>query len=95
MEPTFNIAICGGGNLAHGSTACIGHHNPHYKISVLSRRPEVWSDTITGYTAKSAWENRGNIVGKLHKASSNASEVVSDADIILICSPAHTKIGIL
>jgi hypothetical protein len=43
MEPQFTIAICGGGNLAHASIATIGHHNPDYKINLLTRRPEVWS----------------------------------------------------
>ena len=39
MEPKFTIAICGGGNLAHGSIATIGHFNPHFTINLLSRRP--------------------------------------------------------
>ena len=95
MEPTFNVAICGGGNLAHGSVAAIGHFNPHFKISVLSRRPEVWQKQITGYTAKSAWESKGNLVGKIQRASADAKDVVSDADIVIICSPAHTKPEIL
>jgi hypothetical protein len=44
VEPTYNITICGGGNLAHASIAVIGHHNPKCRINVLSRRPEVWGD---------------------------------------------------
>ena len=95
MEPKFNFAICGGGNLAHGSIAAIGHFNPNYKISVLSRRPEVWADHIVGYTAKSSWENKGNLKGKISRVSSNAADIVTDADIIIICSPGHTKIDIL
>jgi hypothetical protein len=39
MDPSFNIAICGGGNLAHGCSAAISHFNPQFKINVLSRRP--------------------------------------------------------
>jgi len=39
MDPSLNIAICGGGNLAHGCSAAIGHFNPQFKINVLSRRP--------------------------------------------------------
>jgi len=76
MEPKFNIAICGGGNLAHGSIACIGHNNPDYAINLLARRPEVWSNTITGYTAKSTWENKGNLVGHINKVSADAKDVV-------------------
>lgn len=95
MEPTFNVAICGGGNLCHGSIAAIGHFNPHYKINVLSRRPNVWKKEITGFTAKSAWESKGNLVGRINKVSDNAKDVIPGADIILITSPAHTKVEIL
>jgi len=95
MEPKLNVAICGGGNLAHASIATIHHLNPHFKVSLLTRRPEVWSKEIKGYTKGSAWESKGDLVGKIDVCSSSASEVVSDADIIIICSPAHTKNAIL
>ena len=95
MDPVFNIAICGGGNLAHGTVACVGHINPKYRINVLSRRPEVWGSEIKAYTAKSAWEHKGVMVGKINKCSSKASEVVPGSKIILICSPAQTKPEIL
>ena len=95
MEPKFTVAICGGGNLAHASIASIGHHNPDYTINLLSRRPEVWQKEITGYTAKSAWESKGNLTGKISLSSSEPKDVVSDADIIIICSPGHTKQQIL
>lgn len=72
MEPKFNIALVGGGNLCHGSVAAIGHFNPHYSIKVLSRRPELWKNKITGYTKSSSWENKGDIVGRIEKVSSNA-----------------------
>lgn len=50
MEPRFQIAICGGGNIAHASVAVIGHQNPKYTINVLSRRPETWNNEIVAYT---------------------------------------------
>lgn len=95
MEPKFKIAFCGGGNLAHASIATIGHYNPDYTINLLTTRPNIWSNTITAYTAKSDWENRGNLVGKINVISSDPKDVVLGADIIMICSPAHTKVGIL
>lgn len=91
MEPIFNIAICGGGNLAHGSIAAIGFRNPNFKIKMYSRRPEVWSSEITGYTKGSSWEHMGDIKGKIELASNDPEMVVKDADIVLVCSPAHTK----
>jgi hypothetical protein len=42
MEPTFTVAVCGGGNLAHGTIATLGHMNSKIKVNMLSRRPEVW-----------------------------------------------------
>jgi len=95
MEPKYNVAICGGGNLAHGSIATIGHQNPKYKISMYSRRPEVWSKEIVGYTKGSSWEYKGNLKGKLDVISNDPAKVVSDADIVLVCSPAQTKNQIL
>ena len=95
MEPSFTVAICGGGNLAHGCLATIGHMNKHFNINVLSRRPKVWQAEITAYTNGSSWENFGTLKGKLNRVSDDASLVVSDADLILICSPAHTKNDIL
>jgi hypothetical protein len=50
MEPKFQIAICGGGNLAHGTVAVVGHNNPKYVLNVLSRRPEVWDSKIVAHT---------------------------------------------
>jgi hypothetical protein len=76
MYPAFTIAICGGGNLAHGSIATIGHHNKNFKINLLSRRPDVWAKQITGYTKGSAWESKGELTGKLNIVSSNAQDVV-------------------
>jgi|TARA_B110000305_G_C19387930_1_gene613239 ornithine cyclodeaminase/alanine dehydrogenase-like protein (mu-crystallin family) len=95
MEPTFNIAICGGGNLAHACISSIGYCNPHFKINVLSRRPEVWDKQIVAKTNGTPWAYRGDMIGKINLVSNKGKDVVSDADIILVCSPAHTKNEIL
>jgi opine dehydrogenase len=62
---------------------------------VLSRRPEVWEKEITAYTAKSAWEYKGVMKGKINTTSKNAIDVIPGSQIILICSPAQTKVEIL
>ena len=76
MEPKFQIAICGGGNLCHGSIAVIGHNNPKYKINVLSRRPETWASEIVANTEKSAWEHKGKMVGRINRCSKEAKDVI-------------------
>lgn len=95
MEPKFTVLMAGGGNLCHGTIATIGHNNPQYTINVLSTRPEVWGSTITAYTAKSAWESKGNLVGRINRVSKNPQDVAPNADIVYICSPAHHKPAIL
>ena len=95
MKPQFNIAICGGGNLAHGCIATIGHFNSNFKISLLSTRPEIWQKEIIAKTSGSSCEHKGDLKSKLHFVSNNPRDVVHDADLVLICSPAHTKNEIL
>ena len=48
----YQITICSGSNLAHGSIACIGHHCPNARINVLCRRPKEFADVVTGETGR-------------------------------------------
>lgn len=69
--------------------------NPRFKINLLSRRPEAWSDQITAYTKSSNWESRGDLTGRINKCSKDPKDVVPGSHIVIICSPAHTKLQIL
>lgn len=62
---------------------------------MLTRRPETWNSQITGYTKGSDWEHKGTLTGKINVVTSSALDAVHDADVIIICSPAHTKKDIL
>ena len=95
MEPVFQVCFAGGGNLANASIAVIGHLNPNWKINILTRRPEVFNDKIVAYTKKSNWEHKGEMTGRINKCSNKAKDVVPGSDIIIICSPAQTKMQIL
>jgi prephenate dehydrogenase len=55
----------------------------------------VWSSSITAFTKGTVYEKFGDMKGELKRVSKNAIDVVTDADIILITSPAHTKNQIL
>lgn len=92
MEPLFTVTIAGGGNLAHASVATIGHMNPRFKINILSRRPEVWANQIKAYTKGCSWENKGDLVGNINKVSKDPKDVIPGANIVIICSPAQTKL---
>lgn len=95
MEPVFQVTFAGGGNLACSSIAVIGHLNPNWKINVLTRRPEVFNSEIVAHTAKSSWEHRGLMTGRINRCSNKARDVIPGSNIVIICSPAHTKQQIL
>ena len=95
MEPVFQVTFAGGGNLACASIAVIGHLNPRWKINILTRRPEIFNEQIVAHTAKSNWEHRGKMTGRINRCSSSASDVIPGSDIVIICSPAQTKSQII
>ena len=95
MEPVFQVTFAGGGNLACASIAVIGHQHPNWKINIMTRRPEVFNKEIVAYTAKSAWEAKGDLVGRINKVSSKPEDVIPGSHIVIICSPAQTKHQIL
>lgn len=75
----MNICICGGGNLGHvcaGFLANRGHH-----VSILTTKPERWSSEIEIVAPD------GDFVGKLASISSEPSEVIPQAEMVLICLP--------
>lgn len=69
--------------------------HPNYTINVLSRRPEIWNQEILGKTEGSCWEHMGEIKGRINKVSADPAEVLPGSHVIIICSPAHTKLAIL
>jgi hypothetical protein len=82
------VCLAGGGNLCHASAAVIGAFNPNWKINILTRKPEVYAKQIVANTAKSSWENKGNLTGKLNCVSSDPKDVVPGSHVIIVCSPA-------
>eukprot|EP01017_Pseudomicrothorax_dubius_P027425 TRINITY_DN315_c0_g1_i4.p1 TRINITY_DN315_c0_g1~~TRINITY_DN315_c0_g1_i4.p1 ORF type:complete len:415 (+),score=83.93 TRINITY_DN315_c0_g1_i4:39-1283(+) len=90
----LQVAICGGGNGAHFSAAVIGSR-ADITVNVLTRRPEAWKREIVAHTAGSAWENRGNIRGRLNVVSSEGSLVSRGTNVFIICGPAHIHLDLL
>lgn len=75
----MNICICGGGNLGH---VCAGFlANRGHQVSILTTKPERWSSEIEIVAPD------GDFVGKLASISSEPSEVIPQAEMILICLP--------
>ena len=75
----MNICICGGGNLGH---VCAGFlANRGHQVSILTTKPELWSSELEIVAPD------GNFVGKLASVSSEPSEVIPQAGMVLICLP--------
>lgn len=77
----MKICICGGGNLGH-VTAGFFASQDDLQVSLLTTKPERWSRylevvDVNGKTYK----------GKLERVSSEPKDVISEADIVLICLP--------
>jgi len=77
----MNITICGGGNLGH---VCAGFlaANDGNVVSLLTTSPQCWQPSIE------VADCLGNtFVGSLARVSSEPSEIVANADIVLFCLP--------
>ena len=55
----------------------------------------MFGSEIVANTAKSSWESKGRLVGKLNRVSSDPKDVVPGSNILIVCSPAHTKLALL
>ncbi len=75
----MRICICGGGNLGH---VCAGFlANRGHQVSILTTKPERWSQTIGVVAPDRSFE------GKLAQVSSQPDEVIPEAEIVLVCLP--------
>lgn len=91
----FQITICSGSNLAHGSIVSIGHHCPNAKINVLCRRPEEFADIVVGDTSRCIWKYKGELQGRVQRVSDDPADVIPGSKVIIICSPFHVAGEIL
>ena len=77
----MRICICGGGNLGHVVAGFIASHGAD-EVSVLTRRPARWSETLTIDTP-----GGGALHGKLARVSSSPADAVSGCQAVILCLP--------
>lgn len=78
-----NVCICGGGSQGHISAGVIGS-NPNYSVSVLTRKPDLWSHDFKAVNLEGK-----EYVAKLDVITSNPAEIIPAVDIVLICLPGY------
>lgn len=77
----MRICICGGGNLGH---VCAGFlANRGHQVSILTTRPERWSQTIQVVAPD------GIFFGQLAQATDRPDLVIPDAEVVLVCLPGY------
>lgn len=83
MSDKKHICICGGGGLGH-TTAGVFSSQDNVKVSMLTSRPGQWQQPFVVHDP-----NGKDFLGRISKASSNAKDVIPEADIVLLCLPAY------
>lgn len=75
-----HICICGGGNLGHIIAGIAAYKG--YNVSLLTRKPQLWKSSL------SITDNEGKkFIGNLTAITNDASKIIPQADIVLLCLP--------
>lgn len=77
-----NVCICGGGNLGQVCAGIIASGN--FPTSILTGHPHQWSNQLSVFDP-----NGRTFKGNLKNISDRPDELISEADIILICLPGY------
>ena len=80
----LQVCICGGGNLGHVVAGVLAARGD-CEVSLLTRHPERWQQQLTISTPEEAV-----LKGTISHISANPSEVVANADIVLLCLPGFS-----
>src|SRR6056297_2397144 len=81
------ITVVGGGNSAHVLIPLLSKTG--MEVNLLTRKPEKWHKTITLEHRTSDGETLDVYEGGLNIISKSPSDVIPQADIIILCMPVH------
>jgi len=79
------ITIVGGGSSAHALIPFLSMAG--HKVNILTRRPTDWSSEVEVQLQSIEGEVKEAFRGSLSRISNKASEVIPQADIIVLCMP--------
>lgn len=87
-RPIVTVALCGGGNGTHVAAAVLARKGAN--VQIFTRRPQIFGTSIA-----LDLPDGSTVSTPLGKVSSDASEVIPDADIVMIFSPVNAYEAIL
>ncbi len=82
-----NVCICGGGSLGHVVAGWLSVRGG-VKVSILTRKPEKWANRLMVNTC-----DGNKLEADLVKVSSEAMDVIPQADVVLFCLPGFAIEG--
>ena len=85
----LHICICGGGSLAHAVAAVLGRQS-NLKITLLTRKPALWSKSIT-----LVYKNEAELTGRLSAVSDDPAKVVRGAKFVILAVPHMARDEVL
>lgn len=89
MTGPVKFCICGGGNLAHALVAVLGSL-PYTEVSLLTRSPARWGSRV-----RLLYQDELELFGRLTCVSSDPSEVIPDANVIILSLPSFARRSVL
>ena len=81
------VTVVGGGSSAHvliPFLSSCGH-----RVNLMTRRPEAWQTQVSVELHSMEDKVLDTIKGTLHRISSDPSDVIPDADVVILCMPVH------
>lgn len=81
------LVICGGGSSAHTLIPLL--KDSIFDVSIFTSKPQEWSHTVKLEYQSVCGEVLRCFSGDLVKASSDPSEIIPQADYVVLCMPVH------
>lgn len=78
-----NVCIVGGGSLGHVIAGWLANKN--ISVSILTRRPDDWSENLKINTPEESF------VARIGKVSSNPADVIPEAGVVLLAVPGYAN----
>lgn len=83
----LTVTVVGGGNSAHVLIPFLAESG--HKVNLMTRRPAAWNKEVTVELHTMDDQVLSTVKGQLNKISSEPSDVIPEAEVIVLCMPVH------
>ena len=86
-NPKLTVTVVGGGSSAHVLVPFLS--SAGHRVNLMTSRPEEWSRQVSVELHDMDDKILKTVKGSLHKISSDPSEVIPEANVVILCTPVH------